>query len=87
MGSATPTCFWVETGSDYYMMMMELLLRTDLIFDIAPPPHRRITTPGLTATFGHIYTEAGTPTLGIWSAVWGRQHLPVSGSKRGPIII
>ena len=45
------------------------------VFDIAPPPHRRITTPSLIVAFAYIHTQAGTTTLGTGSAVWGRQPL------------
>ena len=32
-------------------------------------------TPSLIVAIGHIHAEAGTPTLGIGSALWGQQHL------------
>ena len=57
------------------------------VFDIAPPPHRRITTPSLIVAFAYIHTQAGTTTLGTGSAVWGRQPLSVSGRKQGPIMV
>jgi uncharacterized cupin superfamily protein len=41
-------------------------------FDTALSPHRRITAPRLCAAFAHIYGEAGTSALGIWSARVGR---------------
>ena len=41
-------------------------------FDTTQSPHRRINAPSLLLAFAHIHGEAGTPTLGIWSAVVGR---------------
>jgi hypothetical protein len=38
-------------------------------FDTTPSPHRRINAPSLLLAFAHIHGEAGTPTLGICSAV------------------
>jgi hypothetical protein len=38
-------------------------------FDITPSPHRRINAPRSLLAFAHIHGEAGTPTLGICSAV------------------
>jgi hypothetical protein len=37
-----------------------------------PSPHGRINAPSLLLAFAHIHGEAGTPTLGICSAVVGR---------------
>ena len=59
------------------------MVQTDAIlavFDITPPPSRRIITSGLIVTIGHIHAEAGTPTLGIGSAVWGQQPLVLDES-------
>jgi hypothetical protein len=39
------------------------------LFDTTPSPHRRINAPSLLLAFAHIHGEAGTPTLGICSAV------------------
>ena len=43
-----------------------------LSFDTTPSPHRRINAPSLLLAFAHIHGEAGTPALGIWSAMAGR---------------
>ena len=40
--------------------------------DTTPSPHRRINAPSLLLAFAHIHGEAGTPYLGICSAVVGR---------------
>ena len=41
-------------------------------FDTTPSPHGRINAPSLLLAFAHIHGEAGTPTVGICSAVVGR---------------
>ena len=41
-------------------------------FDTTPSPHGRINAPSLLLAFAHVHGEAGTPTLGICSAVVGR---------------
>ena len=41
-------------------------------FDTIPSPHGRINAPSLLLAFAHVHGEAGTPTLGICSAVVGR---------------
>ena len=51
------------------------------VFDIAPPPHRRITTPSMIAVFAHIHTQAETTTPGTGSAVWGLRHLFVGENR------
>jgi hypothetical protein len=38
-------------------------------FDTTPSPHGRINAPNLLLAFAHIHGEAGTPTVGICSAV------------------
>ena len=51
-------------------------------FDTTPSPHRRITAPSLVLAFAHIQGEAGTPALGIWSALVGRKG-PVLYMQKG----
>ena len=57
------------------------------VFDIAPPPHRRITTPSLIVAFAYIHTQAGTTTLGTGSAVRGGQPLFLGENRQGPIMV
>jgi hypothetical protein len=44
-------------------------------FHLTLSPHRRISAPRLILAFAHIHGEAEAPTLGIRSAVAGRQGL------------
>ena len=48
-----------------------------------PSPHRRITAPRLVVAFAHMHGEAGTPALGIWSALAGRKGPVLCVCRRG----
>ena len=54
-----------------FCLWSELIDSIFAVFDITPPPSRRIITSGLIVAIGHIHAEAGTTALGIGSAVWG----------------
>ena len=45
-------------------------------FDTTLSPHGLINAPSLLLAFAHIHGEAGTPTVGICSAVVGRNNGP-----------
>jgi hypothetical protein len=61
-------------------MQNDLILAT---FDTTPSPHRRINAPSLLLAFAHIQGEAGTPALGICSAVVGRNGPFLTMCRRG----
>jgi hypothetical protein len=46
-------------------------------FDTTPSPHGRINAPSLLLAFTHIHGEVGKPSLGICSAVVGRNERSV----------
>jgi hypothetical protein len=52
-------------------------------FDTTPSPHGRINAPSLLLAFAHIHGVAGTPTVGICSAVVGRNGPLLSMCRRG----
>jgi hypothetical protein len=53
------------------------------LFDTTQSPHGRINAPSLLLAFAHIHGEAGTPTLGIYSAVVGRTGPFLCMCRRG----
>ena len=53
-------------GAAIMMVQFEPIIDS---FDIAQPPHRPIAPARVIVAFGHIHTEARSPTLGVWSAV------------------
>jgi hypothetical protein len=70
--------WWVGTVRFYVQKMgwiiISIMQHAPILatFDTTPSPHGRINAPSLLLAFAHIQGEAGTPTLGTYSAVVGR---------------
>ena len=59
----------MQKGWIYFHAKNDPILAT---FDTTPSPHWRINAAGLILAFTHIHGEAGTPTVGIRSALVSR---------------
>ena len=71
--------WWVGRRVRFCVQKGCLCMQIDPIlasFDTTPSPHRRVNAPSLVLAFAHIHGEAGTPALGIWSALAGRKKGP-----------
>jgi hypothetical protein len=79
-GPERSVCFYVQKGLISIIMQNDLILAT---FDTTPSPHGRINAPSLLLAFSHIQGEAGTPALGICSAVVGRNGPFLTMCRRG----
>jgi hypothetical protein len=82
-GSERFVRFYVQKGW-IISMQNDPILAT---FDTAPSPHGRINAPSLLLAFAHIQGKAGTPTVGIWSPVVGRNGLAVFMWRRDGLYI
>jgi hypothetical protein len=63
--------FLCAEGVDFHIIYAKRPHHSRYI-DTTPSPHGRINAPSLHLAFAHIHGKAGTPTLGICSAVVGR---------------
>jgi hypothetical protein len=80
VGRNGPFLTMCRRGGFISIMQNDPILAT---FDTTPSPQGRINAPSLLLAFSHMHGEAGTPALGICSAVVGRNGPFLTMCRRG----